>query len=123
MRSFMPLVKAGKGVARGWFEPGRDLMLSCLHPLCLPLGSTADRTRLGKARPVTAGQVCRVYSKGWGARRPMKLIWANGWYDLQGVPTVKGDFKRLGEGLARWLPVMALQITRIMVCKQRDRPG
>jgi len=46
-----------------------------------------------------------------------------GWYGLQGVPTVKSDLKRHGEGLARWLPVMALQITRIMVCKQRDRPG
>jgi len=25
----MPLVKAGEGVARGWFEPGRDLLLAC----------------------------------------------------------------------------------------------
>ena len=22
-------VKAGKGVARGWFDPGRDLILAC----------------------------------------------------------------------------------------------
>ena len=36
MRSFMPLVKAGKGVARGWFEPGRDLMLSCYIGLVYP---------------------------------------------------------------------------------------
>jgi len=54
--SFMPPVQAGKGVARGWFDPGRDLILACYigfvylwaRPLIEP--DSKSKTRDGRAR-------------------------------------------------------------------------
>ena len=49
-------VKAGKGVARGWFDPGRDLTLSCyilfVYPWARPLiePDSKSKTRDGWAR-------------------------------------------------------------------------